>query len=922
MRNRALSLPLGLIFACWIVPAQAGDFFVGDSTTQITVGDFPGLAAGDTINFQGNIQVGPPPVAVLLTGVPAGLNLNFQSGSVTNGVGPFGIGLRFDGDLDGSLLNDGVVSGRRTGIRITGATSGSFINNGTIFNSPPGGGPSGAIRFVESLTSTGSFLNTGRITGNDSHAIIFAPGANLAGRFENRGLIQGIGPGPAIGVFARGLTASGVFINSGTISGMSDGVHFNSDIDGVFINHSTITGGVLGEGGVHVVGDLNGSFLNYGTIAGFEDGVHFDGDLNGSFVNYGTITAVEDDGVVFDDDLNGSFMNYGTIIAEDDAVDIDDDLAGLFINYGFLQGVGDTGIQIYDDLEPGSRLFNYGTIRGMYEGIYIDDDIKADSGIYNYGTILGDFDGIDIEGDFEGLIFNCGVIEGTQENGIEIDFSSGGTIRNHGGRIQGGMNSIFMGDGMGATVVLSGPSHLVGAISGSTGASDVLRFENMRGISAAKQAELAELAAADPTTGSVTLFGEVVEWRDVEDIQADGASLVSYQSLLDSGLRGYASSLDNVLGLNDSFREYLKVLNDIDASRLNAIASNASGRNFRDAMSDLAREQDTNFFHLFSNQFSSLRGDVSGSLASNQSAGVQSSGLFSQEVQVGMAVAEPSDEVNTWVTSYVGSGKQDANRSRAAADYDNTSILFGRGSDINENWYLGAFGGYSRNEGQVDGFGSYLENNGGWVGANAQFQSGDVFANFAGALGFQDVKSIRRDFLANQMQGDTESFGGFLYSQMGRDFFVGEERNTRVSPYAGLTLSSQKVDAFTEQGPVLASLRFDDDTTTTFQTVLGVNVTGHCDTTNGWIRPRADLAWWHNFDDGQSSGAGLAAPGMLNGFVVTSNGANQNRGVFQVGVEFGCDKFESWVFEAGYFGVMGESNYNSHGGTFGARVEF
>lgn len=687
---------------------------------------------------------------------------------------------------------------------------------------------------------------------------------------------------------------------SNIIAGTPSGVVIDGAFNGRFINYGMIIGEDFGVD----LQDLTGGVTNYGTIRGRSGaGVRLEG-LMGTFTNYGVIRGGTI-GVLINGPLTGVFTNSGTISGTLGGVFIPDSLTGTFNNSGTISGFSTTG--------PLTGVFNNsGTIS---RSAFINDALM---GMFNNsGVINGGDDAVNVRELF-GEVFNCGIIA-SDLTGIDVSNATG-TIRNDGGRISGGVRAINLGTANG-TVVLSGPSHIVGGIDGG-GGTDTLRFENMRGINAAKQAELAALAAADPAAGTVTLFGETMNWLNFEDIQADAASLVAYQSLVvDQGLQGYASSLDNVTGLNDSFRQLLKELNNVDGALLDQALSNASGQSVVNALSDMAREQDTNFFHLFSNQFSSLRGNVSGSLASNQSNQVQGSGLFTQDMQAG-AGAGPSDQIDTWVLSYVGNGRQDANGSRAEADYDNTSFLFGRGTEINENWYLGGFGGYTRSEGQIDGFGSYLENKGGWIGANAQFQHGDVFANFAGGMGFQDIKSIRRDIVGNRMQGDTGSLGGFFYSQIGRDFFFGEEKETRVSPYAGLTLSAQAIDAYNEQGPTGTSLRFADETLTTVQTVLGVAATQYRDTEKGWLRLRSDLAWWHAYGGEETYSAGLVAPGLLNGFNVTSPEANGNRGVIQLGIEFGFDRLENWVFQAGYVGVVGEDDYASHGGTFGARVSF
>ncbi len=911
MRLCALLHFLGLLaLVCLARPAQAVDHIVFNETNQIDDAFFGGLIPGDSVTFNGTVTTagGPPGgISVFLPGAPTNLDLTFAEGSVTSA--PDAVGVFFGGpSYSGNFVNHGSISGLLPAVDfVVGVFSGSFLNTGnlssigeiavsfsgdvtgSIFNSGTirgnAGGSIGSLNIFGGLETGASLTNTGLIEGLDNHGVVI--GDDLEGSFVNYGTIRGLSPvGPAVGVLVGSdLDTTGNFMNAGLVEGFFEGVVIDGNLEGSFLNTGTITGGLVNGGypveigdAVKIEGLLLGMFQNDGAIRGSDDG--FDVDRN-----FG---------------VGATFLNNGLIHGMNSGVDFGRFFHGVLTNHGTIIGLSTTddgaAIEIERDLGPQGRIRNYGTLFGNEYGIAV-------------------FQGL------HGEIFNCGIIEGVNFAGIRASFTDG-TIRNHGGRITGRNFSIRLGGGDG-TVVLSGPSHLQGQIGGG-GGSDTIRFENMRGISSAKQAELAALAASDPSTGSVVLFGETISWQQFEDIQADLATLESYQDLItDPGLGGFAQALDNVLGLNDDFREYLKVLNDADASILNDLAANAAGQNLQNTLRDFGREQDTNFFHLFSNQFSSLRGDVSGQLVSNQGA-VHNTGFLTQEVQVGAVAIDPGESSNMWMTSYVGSASQDANGSRAGADYDNTSILFGGGTEVAEGWYLGGFGGYTRNEGQIDGFGSYVENNGGWFGANAQYRSGDTFANFVAALGGQDVKSIRRDFQGNRFQGDTDSFGGFLYAQAGRDyFFNGSRGGAKVTPYLGFTLSSQSYDGFTETGGTASTaLRFSDESISEFQSVLGVSVAGYHDLRGGWIRPRADLAWWHAFNGSNSYSAGLAAPGLLPGFTVSSPAANEDRGVFQVGMEFGCDRLEGWTFEAGYFGVLGSNDYDSHGGTFGARLDF
>jgi len=656
----------------------------------------------------------------------------------------------------------------------------------------------------------------------------------------------------------------------------------------------------------------------------------FFGNLNpGSSITFQgnlTVTGAGLSGAAVDIDpevsgLTLSFESSSSTTSTDSSGVFTAALDGLLENEGIISGTL-AGVEIEGSLDGTIR--NNGTISGVSEGIFIDD---VAGNIVNNGSITSRGIGVYVLTELTGDIFNCGIIEGTDIAGIDA-VSSSGTIRNHGGRITGESFSIRL-LGAPSTVILSGPTHIQGLISfarGPEGAvfdGQILRFENMRGINAAKQAELATLASEDPATGSITLFGETISWENVSDLQADAASLDSYESLISgAGLGGYAIALDNVQGLSDEFREFSKALNDADASSLNEIAANSSGQNLTNSVRDFARQQDVNFFHLFSNQFSSLRGKVAGQLPSNQSA-IRRAGFLTREVQAGMVVAETSEEVNLWMTSYFGESEQNANGLRADSESTNVSLLFGGGSDLSNGWYLGGFGGYARSDGRVDGFGSALETNGGWIGLNAQRRSGDVFANVVGALGIQDFDSIRRDAFGNEMRGDTESFGGFIYGQAGRDYFIGaDERGARITPYLGFTMTFQSLSEFVEEGSAGTALRFDDESITEFQTVLGVSLTGYRQLPSGWIRPRAELAWWHSFAGSSSSLGGLATTGILPEFSVTSPTASDDRAVVQVGLEFGNDRLAGWTFEAGYFGVFGSDDYTSHGATLGARFNF
>lgn len=765
---------------------------------------------------------------------------------------------------------------------------------------PPMGLPNGVVVVFESGSSTFSGA-----AGNDAVNIA----GDFNGSFRNDGVITSIADE---GIdFTQNF--SGSFINRGTITGDDSGIDFSSDMAGAFENQGSISGG---EQGFDVDGDLTGSFVNSGSITGSDQsGVEIEGRLIGDFTNTGSILGIGEEGVDIFGLVSGNFINHGSIIGEG--------LDGLF----FLR-LGNTGVVTNTGTIAGAadgiftrtlngQLNNSGSIIGRgSHGLHVRVDLAGT--VSNTGTIKGATIGVIVNNDLSGLLFNCGVIEGTSNAGIRTNTTTG-TIWNDGGRIQGGNNAITMQAGT-STVILSGPSHIVGNMSAGAG-SDILRFQQMRGITAAKEAELVALAAADsPLQTSVTLFGETISWVGFDDIQTDSSTLESYTSLITGpGLQQYAEALDNVTGLNDSFREFLKELNKADASLLNEIVANSSGQTLINGINDFVRNQDTRIYSLLISEFSTLRGNISGG---GESSAGQPTGLFTREVPVGGRIEPIDDSTQTYITGYVGRGTQNRSLARQNSSYDNTTILFGTSREVSNEWQMGFFGGYTDNESATDRFGSLLKNEAAYFGVNAQYTSDYFFANLVAAYGFHDQASVRRDFIGNSMRGNATGHQGFLYTQIGRDLYLGEEDRLKVSPYAGFTLSSVLMGDFTESGNPGTNLRFADETTTSVQTVLGINASCYKDTSYGWIRPRIDAAWWHEYTGADSYGVSLASPGLLNGFDIFSQGTNRNRGVFQIGTSIGFNGWESTSFDLSYFGATGEDGLSAHGGAFSATFEF
>ena len=625
------------------------------------------------------------------------------------------------------------------GASLQAQTTFTIGDSGVTVNKPAGVAAGDEIRFQGQI-----------ITNNDEAVSLASLPADIVITFTSSSLVRVIDTG---GSSNEGVTINddfnGTFTNHGIIeSHGGEGVQFDDDFSGTFTNTGRISS--TSEEAIHFTDDFTGNFLNTGVISSLtsdgEEAVEVDDDFTGSFTNRGTISALDDEAVFFDSSFTGSFLNTGTIFSGDsEGVEVDDDFEGSFTNSGTIISTEANAIEFDGEFMAGSTFTNTGTIRGATTGINL----------------------LDITG---GTWRNTGIIEGQNGLGIDARFGTAttGTFTNHGGRITGTMGALNFGAGN-ATLNIEGASHIQGLMSGGAGAGDTIRFQNIRGISDAKRAELQALVGADPTQiTSITLFGETLSFTEFESIQVELASLQSYEHILRPGLGGYGAALDNVIQLNDEIRGFLNSLNDADLASLNRIAGTTSGQVIVSGIDDFVQHQDANLFSLFSNEFSSLRGDRSGGASVGANRG---NGLFTREIQVGVTVQEPVEDSHIFVTGFVGNGSQDPDLIRSESSIDNTSIIFGRTDHVSDEWMLGIWGGYVENEATVDSFGSYLGNEAGYVGLNASYLNEDFFSNFILGYGFHEQRSTRRDFLGGVHDAEADGNQALFQAQVGRDLY-------------------------------------------------------------------------------------------------------------------------------------------------------
>jgi outer membrane autotransporter protein len=370
-------------------------------------------------------------------------------------------GIRVDGELTGSLTNDGdmILYAEAThhitgeGIHVGGiGSTGVLTNNGlidiTAVDSDSGGLSATGIHIGGDMD--GTLTNDGQIrisaTAQGSSGV-YGGGIWFWGNSSCAFTCSGVYGG---GIWVSG-NASGAITNSGEITvttvsaadaeGFAYGISVDGELTGSITNTST------GQITAQAMNNTNESHAFYATAIGIYAATV---GSTGRITNDGTITAKATNTYsqavavgIYVGNLNGGIVNNGEIIVE----------ASAYSNV-----YGATGINVSGFVGVDSYIHNTGTIsveiddagRVAYGvGIYVGGDIDGE--IINSGDMIAiamvndhsiaDFHGIDIDGELSGTLTNTstGTISvsvaaganATFVNGIDIRTLSG-TLNNHG----------------------------------------------------------------------------------------------------------------------------------------------------------------------------------------------------------------------------------------------------------------------------------------------------------------------------------------------------------------------------------------------------------------------------------------------------------------------------------------------------------
>ncbi|MFN8374219.1 MAG: hypothetical protein U0694_15240 [Anaerolineae bacterium] len=250
-------------------------------------------------------------------------------------------------------------------------------------------------------------------------------------------------------------------------------------------------------------------------------------NANGSdvIINDGTIN-----GNILGDSLNGTGSGSDVIINNGYADSIVGDSGGPGTGSDVLVNNG----QVVNIMGDSSNMDGSGadslTNNGNADEIFGDSIYANGSGsdtITNNGALAGDLYADTYQGNGSGndTVVNNGVIGGSIYGDSELGSGSGSdTIINN-----GAVNNNIIAGGGDDTVVISGMGYVAGIMDGGAG-YDVLTFNLTTSDPEELLAIAAQIAAANPAGGTLTIRGIVYTWQNFEELSALLISLVRLNS--------------------------------------------------------------------------------------------------------------------------------------------------------------------------------------------------------------------------------------------------------------------------------------------------------------------------------------------------------------------------------------------------------
>lgn len=808
-------------------------------------------------------QADAPITGVVVIPWPSAYNWNSgdltieSSGRLSGGSS----GVYTDGSSLGTLSNSGYIGGTFAGIyndkTLTainnasgatisggsygifterGSTVGSLVNNGTIQAASNG---FGGINNEGTITNFNN-SSSGMITGGNSNAGIKNAGGRI-GVLTNSGMIRG-GDSPN-GNYSNGIdnssksTIDTLNNNSGaTIYGAYSGV-YNYSASGTSLitelnNRGLITGTVAG-----IYNDDGGKITTLNNLSG---GIINGGIINGDARSTATISVLNNAGLVTDDitaihvvrGTIGSLNNNGVITAANAIVIEVNGTMTTLTNAGTISGnVINNSNKVQTILGGSGSVF--GTLTGQNGSIGLITNTRSNwvfgggnqllnsninvgsNSVINSAGVLQLNNQISVTGKYQQsatATLNIGVGSGAIANGDSSDSGYGRLIVSGSAVIDAGSSVALKKNG--SYRFANGQRYLViqAASAGSNYNETTLRYlaDGYRG----------DITGSTILDGSnlgllLTLDGEIV----------NPASEVNARDTLD-GLYKYTGTDAALMNL---FNAAAALATPADANRAGSQLSPSS------STFGIAGATDAIGKHVNGMVFNRLDGNTPGGAPAGSGLsggdGLSDRAAWGQ-LFGGRASADERDGVSGYHASYNG-------------------LLLGTDAALNERWRAGGLFNYASTSVSNDGnnAGSYARVNTYGLTAYAGYQGEPWYVNMSASAMRSNIDAHRVLNFTGFSGTANSSYSGMQYTAAARVGYPINVHEMIVTPLAGLTYSSLRLDAYRETGGNGAALHVAASDTHSIKSDLGFKLERGYQTSYGVLKPMLQLLWRHEYSD-------------------------------------------------------------------------
>lgn len=868
---------------------------------------------------------------------------------------------------DLTVESSGRLSGGSSGVYTSGSSLGTLSNSGyisgtfaAIYNDKTLGAINNASGASINGGDYGLFNDAGsRIGSIVNHGTIQAATNGFNG-ISNQGTITNLSNGNS-GVIAGGNSNAGIQNSRGTISvltnsgmirgGDSPNGSYSHGIDnsnrstiGTINNNSgaTIYGAYSGVynysgSGTSLITELNNSGLITGTVAGIYNDDRgriatlnnlSGGIINGGVTNTATINVLNNAGTIIDPSSVVTSINGGYATDGITAIHNIRGTIGSLNNSGLITAINAIVIESGATI---TTLSNSGTIAGNI----INNSNRVQTILGGSGSVFGTLGGQNgsiglITNTRSNWVFGGGnqILNSNIDVGSNTVLNSAGVLQLNnqinvtGNYQQSAAATLNIGAGNGAIsngdVSDSGYGRLI--VSGSAvidaGSSVVLKKTDSYRFANGQRYLVIQAASAGSNYNEATLRYLADGYRG--DIT--GSTILTGGNLgllltLDGEIVNPANeanarnSLEGLYKYTGSDAALMNLFNAAAALATPAEANRAGAQLNSSATSfGIAGAADAIGKHVNGMIFNRLEGN---SPASAQSA----SGLSGGD--------DSSRDKAAWGQAFGGRASADERDGIAGYHASYNGLLLGADAALNERWRAGGLFSYASTSVSSDGnnAGSYARVDSYGLTGYAGYRGEPWYLNMSIGAIRSNIDAHRVLDFSGFSATANGSYKGMQYNAAAQVAYPIDVNGMVVTPLAGLSYSSLRLDAYTETGGNGAALNVAATDTHSLKSDLGFKLERNCQTAWGLFKPMVQMLWRHEYSDTRmQSVANFAADiSGATSFVTLGPTAVRDTGVLSLAATL--LRSDRLTLSAGYTLEKG-SGYTSQTGSLLARWRF